>query len=218
MKKSNTYHHDNLKEQLIDLAYKHVNKNGPTKLSLRGIAKAACVSHNAPYRHFVDKTELLIYLVRKGFSELTGKMQKVIDQNSHDPVAQLMNAGIAYVEFSLKKPHIFELMYGHIIPHQRLNTDLFEEANSTFELLKSIITFGQKKKIFRHSGDTQIMTLSAWSIVHGIAQLLSTKKFSQVEGLDNSHEIIVETLGKNLLLGLTSDRGLISVAINKFKL
>ena len=54
-----TYHHGNLKEELISSACKICELNGHDQMSLRSIAKEANVSQTAPYRHFKTKESLL---------------------------------------------------------------------------------------------------------------------------------------------------------------
>jgi AcrR family transcriptional regulator len=51
----NTYHHGNLKEELIACACRLCERDGYTKLSIRSLAKESGVSQTAPYRHFETK-------------------------------------------------------------------------------------------------------------------------------------------------------------------
>ena len=52
---SSKYHHGNLKQALIEAGQLILIEKGLNGLSLRETAKAAGVSHTAPYRHFKDK-------------------------------------------------------------------------------------------------------------------------------------------------------------------
>ena len=53
-----SYHHGNLKQELIDCACKMCERDGYTKLSIRSLAKESNVSQTAPYRHFKTKEDL----------------------------------------------------------------------------------------------------------------------------------------------------------------
>ena len=44
-----SYHHGNLKQELIDCACKMCERDGYTKLSIRSLAKESNVSQTAPY-------------------------------------------------------------------------------------------------------------------------------------------------------------------------
>ena len=56
---SDTYHHGNLREALIEAGIRIINESGEDALSLRKVASACDVSHAAPYAHFKDKNELI---------------------------------------------------------------------------------------------------------------------------------------------------------------
>ena len=57
-----TYHNKNLREELIKKGLKLYNEVGYEGFSLRKVASLCGVSHNAPYRHFKDKEELILDL------------------------------------------------------------------------------------------------------------------------------------------------------------
>ena len=74
------YHHGNLKEELIVSACKVCEIDGHDQMSLRSIAKEASVSQTAPYRHFKTKDSLLAEVSKRGFEELTEKLQTALMQ------------------------------------------------------------------------------------------------------------------------------------------
>src|SRR5438477_11005488 len=53
------YHHGDLRETLLDAAQAWLDERGLESLALRELAKAAGVSHAAPYHHFASLDELL---------------------------------------------------------------------------------------------------------------------------------------------------------------
>ena len=59
MRRPNPYHHGHLRETLLQAAIELIPELGPAGFTLREVARRAGVSHNAPYRHFEDKEELL---------------------------------------------------------------------------------------------------------------------------------------------------------------
>ena len=64
---SSSYHHGNLRQELMELAEKHLVEGGVRDLSLRALAREIGVSQTAPYRHFRDKNALLAALATEGF-------------------------------------------------------------------------------------------------------------------------------------------------------
>ena len=65
-----TYHHGNLKKELIKCACVMCERDGYTKLSIRSLAKESKVSQTAPYRHFKTKEDLYAAIVKEGFDKL----------------------------------------------------------------------------------------------------------------------------------------------------
>ena len=65
-----SYHHGNLKKELLTCALKMCERDGYTKLSIRSLAKESNVSQTAPYRHFKTKEELYAADETEGLNKL----------------------------------------------------------------------------------------------------------------------------------------------------
>ena len=78
-----TYHHGNLKEELISSACKICELDGHDQMSLRSIAKEANVSQTAPYRHFKTKESLLAEVSTRGFNELTKRLSEALKKKNN---------------------------------------------------------------------------------------------------------------------------------------
>ena len=70
------YHHGNLKEALLAAAVEAIAESGPRGFTLREAARRAGVSHNAPYRHFRDRDDLLAAVAADGFDRLGEAMTR----------------------------------------------------------------------------------------------------------------------------------------------
>ncbi|MDR9405172.1 MAG: TetR/AcrR family transcriptional regulator, partial [Halothece sp. Uz-M2-17] len=75
-KTSKTYHHGELRENLIEAAITLINEKGISDLSLRQLARYVGVSHNAPYRHFETKQALLMAVAEEGFIALRKRLEE----------------------------------------------------------------------------------------------------------------------------------------------
>ena len=69
-----TYHHGDLKQALVSAGIKILKEEGVTALTLRSAARAAGVSHSAPYAHFTDKQSLLAAISTRGFIVLQERL------------------------------------------------------------------------------------------------------------------------------------------------
>src|ERR1700757_4175012 len=103
MRPRKPYHHAHLEETLLKTAIQLIAEVGPTGFTLREVARRAGVSHNAPYRHFPDREDLLAAAAAQGFRELDEAMLRAVTYH-RSSVGRLKRAGLAYVEFALRRP------------------------------------------------------------------------------------------------------------------
>lgn len=153
-----TYHHGDLRGALLAAAGELLAEGGVAVVSLREVARRAGVSHNAPYRHFADRDALLAELAAEGFAELSRRMALL-------PVARLQALGQCYVAFALEQPGRFALMFGDVADRQRY-PQLQEAAQALYRQL------GSSVQSVAPDQDLATASLAAWSLVHGLAQLL----------------------------------------------
>jgi AcrR family transcriptional regulator len=92
------------RETLIAVAARLLDAGGPAAVTLRAVGEAAGVSHNAPYRHFADKTALLAAIAAR---ELEGGPVEAGD--SPTDIETLMRG---YVRWAAERPERFKLTFG----------------------------------------------------------------------------------------------------------
>ena len=81
LKKMKSYHHGNLKKELIKCACNICERDGYSKLSIRSLAKESNVSQTAPYRHFKTKKDLFAAVACEGFKKLNGQISSINDSS-----------------------------------------------------------------------------------------------------------------------------------------
>ena len=65
-----SYHKENLKAQLVEIAWAICNAESWQKVNMRKVAQKAGVSRTAFYRHFKNKDDLKAELMQRGFETL----------------------------------------------------------------------------------------------------------------------------------------------------
>ena len=168
MKKERRYHHGSLKKTLLDATVKLIAKVGPRAFTLREVARLAKVSHNAPYRHFRDKEELLAAVAAEGFERLADSMIETAAP-AGDALEALLLAGRGYVQFALQWPEHFSVMFDHC---QNLDAypDHAASAQRAFQVLLDHVARAQRSGQLP-AGDANPLAITCWSMVHGIAKL-----------------------------------------------
>src|SRR6266850_8184535 len=180
-RKKAAYHHGDLRPALLRAAADVLEKQGVEALTLRGVARRAGVSHNAPYRHFKDRNALLAALAEDGFRALG----KALEGKSG------ISMGEAYVRFGLAHPARFRLMFGggvRLSDHPALR----EASSLAYEALLSALRS-------RHDlPDPEIAAAAAWSLVHGLANLLLDGHFERATRGDADSERFIKQVLKSI--------------------
>lgn len=161
-----SYHHGDLRAALITTAMGMLERGEP--FSIRAVAREAGVSATAPYRHFPDREALESALAADGLRDLRADL--VRDRDLPSTPAELAEFGVAYVEFALRRPALFRLMFGN-----ECNTEDEERvkaAAEVHELLAAAIT-----GVFPDS-DPIDLALGGWGLVHGLAFLYLDRKLT----------------------------------------
>ncbi|MDB5426258.1 MAG: TetR family transcriptional regulator [Phenylobacterium sp.] len=98
----------NTRDALISAAARLLDRGGPAAVTLRAVAKAVGVSHNAPYKHFHDKQDLLAAIAARELSR-PGLSNAAAPT---DPVQALRRMAQAYVDWAQHHPERFKLTFG----------------------------------------------------------------------------------------------------------
>jgi len=164
------YHHGSLRDALISAAVQRLQDDGVAKLSLRGLAADVGVSPTAVYRHFEDKSALLAAIACDGFIGLTQNMIRYLGQEPTDALTALKRIGIGYVDYAIHHPAHYRLMFGQRMVERARYPDLYQASNTSFATLRNMIKRGIDEQLFRDL-PLDVMTMTAWSLVHGMAML-----------------------------------------------
>ena len=175
----NSYHHGNLKKELLDCALKMCERDGYTKLSIRSLAKESNVSQTAPYRHFKTKESLLAEVSKRGFDELTKRMSEALNKenNALSLEDQFLEMGLAYLEFGVEKRNIYDLMHSPSIQKADF-PELLESAGGAFDVLVKILM-----KLHPEINEDQLSQkcMKYWAMMHGLIGILDIKPNSPTE-------------------------------------
>lgn len=164
---------------LIDATVAAIEDEGLAGVSLRGIARRAAVSHAAPAHHFQDKAGLFTAVALEGFGLLERAMSDALaTADGQEPERRMQALGVAYVTFAIEHRAHFEVMFRLELLHPD-DPDLRAASLASFLILRNAAQAG-KDLGFAPDWDVDDLTISAWALVHGIAQLATHGALSQV--------------------------------------
>jgi AcrR family transcriptional regulator len=153
------YHHGDLRASLLTAAMGLLEAGEP--FSLRAIAREAGVSPTAPYRHFTDRDALESALAAQGLRDL--KADLLDGRSMPTTPSDLADFAVAYVEFGLRRPELFRLMFNNACDEG--NADRVQAAHDIRELLR----IGMET-VYPGS-DSENLATGGWALAHGLAYL-----------------------------------------------
>ena len=156
------YHHGDLRASLLATAARWLDERGAETLTLRELARAAGVSHAAPYHHFANRDALMAGVAEHAFDRLGDALAAAAE--AADPAQALLDIGEAYVREALAHPAQFRLMFGPTLALKLEHPGLRRASERAFTVLLDAAT--------RHAPERGLeLALAGWSLSHGVANL-----------------------------------------------
>src|SRR3954447_24122165 len=167
--RSRNYHHGNLRAALIATAVEQARGGGADAVVLRDAARRTGVSHNAAYRHFADRDDLLAEVSERGMAELEQRMRDRLADLPDDDRGELASArlravGREYVHFALAEPGLFATAFACARPKDGAPGQGPYGVLST--VLDELVATGVLSAERRPGAD-----VTCWAAVHGFAVL-----------------------------------------------
>ncbi|WP_433593604.1 TetR/AcrR family transcriptional regulator [Nocardia sp. CA-145437] len=153
------YHHGDLRVSLLAAAMRGLEAGEP--FSLRALAREVGVSPTAPYRHFADREALESALAAQGLRDLKADLTQ--GRRLPESPADLAELAVVYVEFALRRPALFRLMFGTACDaggEERVAAA--EEIHDLLRLAMACVFPG---------GGSDALSSAGWALAHGLAFL-----------------------------------------------
>ena len=183
------YHHGNLRASLLDAADAVLAQRGAQGLTLRDVARAAGVSHGAPYHHFASLNELLAAVAERGFAILGDEMAKAVAVP--DTRERLLRVAHAYVDCARTHPERFRLMFGPLLARKDEHPALKDAAQRAFGFVLAAANAHDKE----HGAS---LALAGWSLAHGLSHLLIDGAFEGLPMKKQNPDTLARKLGERL--------------------
>jgi AcrR family transcriptional regulator len=180
------------RDRLVRAATALLDRGGPEVVTLREVGHRAGVSHNAPYKHFSDKSALLAAVAANELRSLERRLVKA-RTGAADPVAAIASAGVAYVKWAAAHPMRFKLTFGTLA-----TSDPELGAAATAARLEFIRPFLDASREGALAGaPPELAALLVWTLAHGATDLDLTGHLRK-DGTTTSPETLVGALVKLL--------------------
>lgn len=168
--RARSYHHGDLRGELLARAEETLRESGVDGLSLRQLARDIGVSHGAPSRHFRDKQALLDAIALAGFERFGALFADVPSSGSF--AQQVESVTRTYVRFATENSALLELMFAR--KHSpTAGTELPAAAERAFLIPAKLIADGQANGDVI-DGDPLRIGIAAFATMQGIATFVSS--------------------------------------------
>lgn len=158
-----------LREQLLRAAEVEIAEAGAARASLRAIARRCGVSHQATAHHFEDRAGLFTALALEGFDLLCRQTRDALRDAAPEGGGQVVAAAVAYVEFALGHPAMFDVMFRSDIVRSG-DPGLGRARAEHRALLVDAMVAAQATGWGAQAPTAELVTLG-WAAVHGVAVL-----------------------------------------------
>ncbi|HET6867823.1 MAG TPA: TetR/AcrR family transcriptional regulator [Solirubrobacteraceae bacterium] len=199
-----------LRERLLEAGVALARQGGPDALVLREAARRVGVSHNAAYRHFANREDLLRAVADQARAELADTMRERLaevdpaDRSLEAAKRRLHLAGIAYIQFATAQPGLFRTAFtGPGLTakdaHHPPSTGAAASQLGPFELLQRQVE--QLVQVARLPPRARrYASLVAWSAMHGLSMLALDGQLDRLS--DQQRDEVVQRLVRMVDAGL----------------
>jgi AcrR family transcriptional regulator len=179
---------DSTRERLIKAATKLLDEGGPPAVTLREVGRLTGVSHNAPYKHFADKEELLAAIAAR---ELHPQAQRRRSASQTSPLEDLRARMHGYVRWAHRYPARFKLTFGSWSTD---STELAKEATAARANLVAAVQAVQASGMLP-AGDPERVAALILAVAHGAVDLSISGHLSRTgKGHASAYDLVDDLL------------------------
>jgi AcrR family transcriptional regulator len=196
------YHHGNLKEEFLKIAFEFIHNDDIENLTLKILADKTGTSRSAIYRHFSSKDELIKSIIETGFDEFDKELSPVLLDKEISLIDRFYISTKAYILWAKNNPNLYRLLFGKKYSSVRESfISIKDNSSDAFLSLKLAIEEGQKDGIIKKE-DSYKQAIIIWASLHGLSSLI-IDDFLDVQEI---YEELYNDMFKSLLAGLISNK------------
>ena len=194
-KSKKSYHHGNLREELIEKGIEVINEEGEEKLSLRKVAKMCGVSNAAPYTYFKKKSDLLYAMSDYIWGILAAELDRTRKKYENQENL-LVKLGKTYVMFFCENHRYYHFM----ISRKNMKINLFSKFSKiennnekAFSILKiEAIKILEKMGVPNQAMQDKIIAM--WALVQGLVTIMIMNDITYSEIWEEKIEEIIKSV------------------------
>jgi len=192
-----SYHHGNLHDSLLQHGETALREGGFENLSLRSIAKLAGVSHNAPYRHFRNKDDLINKILEKAMLQLAEQILAAALLYPGSLTMQIQFVGRLFAQLALREPRKAHLLFTGLSTNLKHEQIMRASHRLVVLNISSLITEAGDNT--SEHPETKALSLQLYAAYRGLSTMLTSKTLPDDNLREDEIFDLFDSLTQNLL-------------------
>ncbi len=174
-----------LKMKMLEEASAMIKEDGIDNFSVRILSRRLNVSHNAMYRHFKTRSELLFTLLMSAYEHIYNSFTAIISRNDISGISKFRECVNMYIEFAFKNPHIYKMMFAPDSVGKNCPEDIFHLWEKNYLTIVSLVRESLGSEPISNE-EAQAFVDITWAFAHGLVYLVSDGMFDRGESQSDS--------------------------------
>jgi AcrR family transcriptional regulator len=168
-----------MKSLILEAAHDLFLNKGFEQVSIRSIADEIEYSPATIYLYFKDKNDIFLALHDRSFKAFNTYAADIF--KIKDPFKRLTALGERYIDFALKHPQYYEMMFIIKAPMEcDINKEEWPEGQKALDAVEFLMAECKKEGYFK-GHDVKVLAFVAWSHMHGICSLVLRDRLKMYE-------------------------------------
>lgn len=179
--------YDNMKKRLIIAGISEIEEHGLSQCSLRKVAAKCDVSCAAPYKHFKNKSDFILAIIKYIAEQWRMLEETIISIYSSDKQKQIEEVAAAYVKFWIANPNFRSIL----LMNPRQMDDAQKQARADIDKNLTTLIVDYKKG----AEDTKKTVFEVRSLIYGALLML---EYDELENSDETINLIKSSIRETL--------------------
>jgi len=158
------------REKILACACELYLTNGREGFSMRKLARALGVTAPALYRHYESKERVLFDVIGEGYRQLIQYLYRALEAPT--PEERFRLAGDGYVEFALRHPRYYEMLFigVELLGVDQIPEEVAAQGCAVGQFWNDRVRECIEAGLLR-DGDTEAVGMTLWAHAHGLIAL-----------------------------------------------
>lgn len=155
------------KEEIVNMAFKIIQKEGLEALNARKIANRLHCSVQPIFSNFENMDELKKVV----FEKIAAYFYKFIVGLYDNDLPKYKQVGMNYIKFAQMEPNLYKILF---LDNHEIELPTIEENNDDFKIIQQYMSYATKL----NKNDMKKFHVQMWIFTHGLATLVASKNFN----------------------------------------